>query len=188
MKTILSFIALLGVLLAGAPQAFARDYRLGTLEIHDPWARATPPSAPTAGGYMTITNKGSAPDRLVSIESPAAAKADIHEMKMDGSVMRMRAVDGAHAHHRAVHLHLVDVGLRRRRTLDRDQPVGRAALVGDRHVAAGRGRTGRRGAGPRIVDLERAQPVVAGEGLRGAGEENPEQGDERQDGFHRPTL
>ncbi len=94
MKTILSFIALLGVLLAGAPQAFARDYRLGTLEIHDPWARATPPSAPTAGGYMTITNKGSAPDRLVSIESPAAAKADIHEMKMDGSVMRMRADDG----------------------------------------------------------------------------------------------
>jgi hypothetical protein len=93
MKSILSVIALLGTLALAAP-AMARDYTLGSIEIHEPWSRATPPTAPTAGGYMTITNKGTAPDRLIAVESPAAATAEVHEMKMEGSVMRMRAIDG----------------------------------------------------------------------------------------------
>ncbi len=93
MKSVLSVIALLGALALAAP-ATARDYTLGSIEIHEPWSRATPPTAPTAGGYLTLTNKGTAPDRLIAVESPAAAKAEVHEMKMEGSVMRMREVEG----------------------------------------------------------------------------------------------
>ena len=79
-------------LLCSAP-ALAHDYKLGALEISRPWARATPPSAPAGGGFLKITNTGSTPDRLVSASSPAAELVQVHEMKMDGNVMRMRAVE-----------------------------------------------------------------------------------------------
>src|SRR5260370_28347660 len=73
--------------------AAAHDYKLGALEIAQPWARATPPSAPAGGGFLKITNTGSAPDRLISASSPLAELVQVHEMKMDGSVMRMREVE-----------------------------------------------------------------------------------------------
>jgi len=88
----LAAIAALAVLWTGA--ADAQDYKLGTLEIGQPWARATPPTAPAGGGYMTITNKGAHPDRLVAVKSPAAGMVQVHEMKMEGNVMRMRELDG----------------------------------------------------------------------------------------------
>jgi len=73
--------------------AFAQDYKVGSLEIGKPWTRATPPSAQSGGGFLTITNKGTTPDRLVAVRSAAANKAEIHEMKMDGNVMRMRELE-----------------------------------------------------------------------------------------------
>jgi copper(I)-binding protein len=73
--------------------AMARDYKVSALEISQPWARATPPSAPAGGGFLKITNTGSTPDRLVSASSPVADLVQVHEMKMDGSVMRMREVE-----------------------------------------------------------------------------------------------
>ncbi len=73
-----------------APPAMAQDYKIGSLEITTPWTRATPPSARTGGGFLTITNKGTVADRLVSARSTASDKVEIHEMQMDGNVMRMR--------------------------------------------------------------------------------------------------
>lgn len=70
--------------------AMAEDYKIGTLEITTPWTRATPPSARTGGGFMTITNKGTVADRLVAARSDVSSKVEIHEVQMDGSVMRMR--------------------------------------------------------------------------------------------------
>jgi len=70
--------------------AMAEDYKVGSLEITTPWTRATPPSARTGGGFMTITNKGTTADRLVSARSNVSDKVEIHEMQMDGNVMRMR--------------------------------------------------------------------------------------------------
>ena len=62
----------------------------GSLEIVQPWIRATPPGAPAGGGYLTITNKGSEPDRLVAGATTIAMKTEIHEMTMDGGIMKMR--------------------------------------------------------------------------------------------------
>jgi copper(I)-binding protein len=73
--------------------ASAHDYKLGTLEIGHPWTRATPPTAKAGGGFLTITNKGSTPDRLIAARSTASDKVEIHEMKMDGNVMRMRELE-----------------------------------------------------------------------------------------------
>jgi copper(I)-binding protein len=85
--------ALLALLSMASP-AWAHDYKLGALEIGHPWSRATPPSAPTGAGYLSVKNTGTTPDRLLSVSSPAAGAVQVHDMKMDGSVMRMRELDG----------------------------------------------------------------------------------------------
>lgn len=86
-------LALIAIVAFLASPAFAQDYKLAALEISQPWTRATPPTAPTGGGFLTITNKGTTPDRLIAVRSPVSSKVEIHEMRMDGNVMRMRAVE-----------------------------------------------------------------------------------------------
>jgi copper(I)-binding protein len=91
--TLLRLLSPLLLTLALSGRVLAHDYKLGALEIGQPWARATPPSAPAGGGFLTIKNTGSAADRLVAASSPAADMVQVHEMKMDGNVMRMREVE-----------------------------------------------------------------------------------------------
>ena len=64
----------------------------GQVEIDKAWARATAPGAEVAGGYMTIRNRGNAPDRLVGASSPAAARVEMHVHVREGEVMKMRQV------------------------------------------------------------------------------------------------
>jgi copper(I)-binding protein len=65
---------------------------LAQIEIENAWARATPPGAETAAGYMTIRNKSSSPDHLIRAASPLAARVEMHAHLHDGDVMRMRQV------------------------------------------------------------------------------------------------
>ncbi len=62
--------------------------------IENAWARATAPGAKVAAGYMTIRNQAAAPDRLVGVTSPAAARVETHVHMRDGDVVRMREVKG----------------------------------------------------------------------------------------------
>jgi copper(I)-binding protein len=62
---------------------------VGDLEITGAFSRATLPNAPVAGGYLTITNHGAADDRLIAVATPVAGTSQIHEMKMEGDVMKM---------------------------------------------------------------------------------------------------
>ena len=70
--------------------AVAHEYRAGDLVIGHPWGRAIGAAAPTAAGYMSLSNQGSAPDRLLDARSPAARQVEIHAMTMTDGVMRMR--------------------------------------------------------------------------------------------------
>jgi len=73
--------------------ADAHGYTSATLDIAHPYALPTPPGATTGGAYLKeVDNKGDAPDALVGATSPIADHVELHEMKMDGDVMRMRAV------------------------------------------------------------------------------------------------
>ena len=81
-------------LLAVTPAAQAADYDVGSIHISQPWSRATPKGASSGAGYMTITNKGNAPDRLTCVSSDASAECQIHTMTMDNGVMKMRPVEG----------------------------------------------------------------------------------------------
>jgi len=67
---------------------------LAQIEIENAWARATPPGAKTAAGYMTIRNQSSSPDHLIRAASPLAARVEMHVHLHDGAVMRMRQVKG----------------------------------------------------------------------------------------------
>ena len=60
--------------------------------VQDAWARATPTGATAGAAYMTLTSP--AGDVLTGASTPAAGQAAVHEMRMDGAVMRMRAVEG----------------------------------------------------------------------------------------------
>jgi copper(I)-binding protein len=85
-----SLAALMFAVLMSA--AHAQEYKAGALVIDHPWTRATPKSATVAGGYLKITNTGSTPDRLIGGSADVSRKLEVHEMSMDGGVMKMRAL------------------------------------------------------------------------------------------------
>lgn len=87
-------VFLLALLFVSAQAVFAHEFKVGDLEIGHPWSRATPPGAKVAGGYFTVTNTGSSPDRLLSISSEISTKAELHEMGVSDGVMTMRPVTG----------------------------------------------------------------------------------------------
>lgn len=64
-----------------------------TLEISDPWAPPTPGGVDISGGYLSISNATAEDDRLIAAVSPRAERVEIHEMAMDGDVMRMRRIE-----------------------------------------------------------------------------------------------
>ena len=93
-------------LLAVTPAAAAADHAdhaamamepgpvvLGDLTITGAFTRATLPNAPVGGGFLTIANNGAEADRLVAAASPVAAQVQLHEMKMEGDVMKMAELE-----------------------------------------------------------------------------------------------
>ncbi len=58
------------------------------IRAEQPWARATAPQQKVGAAYVTLTSP--VDDRLMGASSPVAGKAEVHEMTMDGQVMRMR--------------------------------------------------------------------------------------------------
>jgi len=77
-----------------APQSPATLIKAGSLEIAAPWLRATPNGAKVAGGYLTVTNHGSEPDKLIAAAIPLAGSGQIHEMKMEDGMMHMHEIAG----------------------------------------------------------------------------------------------
>lgn len=76
----------LSTLLTGAAWAQAP----AAVKVDGAWARASVPGQKGTGAFMTLTAPQGA--RLVGASSPAAGVTEVHEMKLDGDVMRMRAV------------------------------------------------------------------------------------------------
>jgi len=70
-------------LLASAAQA--------QVTVDKPWVRTTVVQQTTTAAYLTITSVQGG--RLVEASSPVATSAEVHEMKMDGDMMKMRGVD-----------------------------------------------------------------------------------------------
>jgi copper(I)-binding protein len=61
-----------------------------TVEVKDAWVRAAVPGQSGTGAFMNITAKDGA--KLVGASSPVAGVTEVHEMKMENDIMRMRAI------------------------------------------------------------------------------------------------
>jgi copper(I)-binding protein len=84
--------AALAASLTAAP-ACADEVKAGNIVVSQAWSRATPKGSKVGGGYLTIENKGSAPDRLTGASSDVAGSVQVHEMSMENGIMKMRPVD-----------------------------------------------------------------------------------------------
>jgi periplasmic copper chaperone A len=92
-----SFLAILvftTALVVAAHDAVAEDFSIGAIQVGKPWIRATPKGAAVAGAYLTISNRGTAPDKLLGGSSAAAGRFEVHSMVMEQGVAKMRPVEG----------------------------------------------------------------------------------------------
>jgi len=75
-----------------ACSAQAEDYKVGSIRIAHPHARATAAGQAAGGGYLRLDNQGP-DDRLVAARAQVAERVELHSMTMEGDVMRMRQLD-----------------------------------------------------------------------------------------------
>ena len=85
-------LVLAAALMLIAGPGIAETYKVGPIQIEQPWARATPKGATIGAGYMKITNTGTEPDRLVGGSVSFAGRFEVHSMTMEQGVMKMREV------------------------------------------------------------------------------------------------
>ncbi|MGN7753527.1 DUF1775 domain-containing protein [Sinorhizobium sp. 22678] len=78
---------------AGHHQSAAEAVKVGDLEISGGAVKAMLPGAKVGGGGFVVRNDGSADDRLLAVESPAAGRVELHEMTMENDVMKMRKLE-----------------------------------------------------------------------------------------------
>lgn len=89
-----SSVLLAALLLPVLGAANAEDFKVGDLSVSDPWSQELPPNAPTVAAYFVIHNTGDSPDRLLSVQTPVAAQAELHAHVMQGDLMKMQPVPG----------------------------------------------------------------------------------------------
>ncbi|MBD3810651.1 MAG: copper chaperone PCu(A)C [Betaproteobacteria bacterium] len=79
-----------GWMIAAVFSLAAQTAWAANISVTDAWVRATMPGQPVGGAYMQIQSDADA--RLVGVSSSVVPRVEVHEMKMDGDVMRMREV------------------------------------------------------------------------------------------------
>lgn len=85
--------ALVAALVTAATLALAHHYTLGAIRIEHPWARATAATAKTGAAYFVLSNDGEETDRLVSLSTPAAERAEIHVHETVDGIASMKKLD-----------------------------------------------------------------------------------------------
>jgi copper(I)-binding protein len=89
----LNKLIVVAALLLPACFANAHEYKAGELQIAHPWSQELPPNAPTVAAYFVINNAGKTADKLLSVDSPIAGLAQLHEHVMQKDLMKMQQVD-----------------------------------------------------------------------------------------------
>ena len=90
-NTLLNALLLAAVGFGLTATAQAQNAKVGSVQIENAYTRSTVPGQMAAGGFMKIKNKG-AVDQLISASSPVAGEVQLHEMAMEGNVVKMRQV------------------------------------------------------------------------------------------------
>jgi len=74
--------------------AYAADFTAGSLEINDLWVRGSVPGQTNGAGYMLINNPTGVSDRLLSAQSDASTRLELHTVLTENGVAKMRQVTG----------------------------------------------------------------------------------------------
>ena len=90
-KQLVIFFAIFNIFIT---DSLAHKYKIGNLKILHPYIIETSPGARTAGGYMKIVNLGNQTDYLSLVTVDFAKVAEIHEMKIENDVIKMRKIKG----------------------------------------------------------------------------------------------
>jgi len=94
MRGLLISAVILAALMSPGSSAFAHGFETSELGIIHPFLRATPPGAKTGAGYVIIRNNGTTPERLLRIETQAAARVEFHQSVVEGGIAKMRPIEG----------------------------------------------------------------------------------------------
>jgi periplasmic copper chaperone A len=92
MKYVLSALAAGLAFTLAATFANAHEFKLGDLEIIHPNSTEMVEGQPVGDGFFTVINHGKVDDRLLSVTSPVSSEVMLHEMKMEGQVMKMNTL------------------------------------------------------------------------------------------------
>jgi len=93
MKALIPLFLIMVATACGAPPTSSEAHEASagsSLAAANAWAAPTPAGVDVAAGYLTISNPTNTADHLLSATSPRAERVEVHEMSMDGAVMRMR--------------------------------------------------------------------------------------------------
>ena len=87
------YLAGLLVFLLATTVTSAQHYEAGDILIQSPWARALPPASPNGAVYLTLTNHGAHPDKLLSASADVAERVEVHSHILEDGMMKMRRVE-----------------------------------------------------------------------------------------------
>ena len=90
LHTVVTIFAAIATAFSGA--VVAQNAAVGSIKVEHAYTRAMMPGQQVAGGFMKIENKGGPADQLIFASSPVAGEVQLHEMAMEGNVMKMRQV------------------------------------------------------------------------------------------------
>ncbi len=90
----LRIVLMLVLMAVMAAVAGCRGGQGPTISVEEPWVRATVMADGVSAAYMTIRNTGREDDALVGAMTPVSQMTELHEMVMEGDIMRMRPIAG----------------------------------------------------------------------------------------------
>ncbi|MCF8172459.1 MAG: copper chaperone PCu(A)C [Candidatus Methylopumilus sp.] len=94
LNTLGRLVATLTLSAATLAVAHAADFKAGSLEINDLWVRGSVPGQTNGAGYMQINNPSGVSDRLLSAQSEASTRLELHTVLTENGVAKMRQVQG----------------------------------------------------------------------------------------------
>ena len=86
------FILITALMIGNFTIAYAEKINFNDIIIDNVWIKDTPPNHKITAGYLTIENLNDTDVTLLSVSSSFAKKGEIHQMKINGEVMKMRLI------------------------------------------------------------------------------------------------
>jgi copper(I)-binding protein len=132
MRYAISLLGGLLLLFAGTSQAPAQTPTTNTIQIEQPWARATPGGARTGVVYLGLSNNGTANNQLLSATTPVSETVQFHQQFEENGVSRMRELLAVEIRASSTiafkpgGMHVMLVGLADQRAIDRNFSLGQA--------------------------------------------------------------